>query len=51
MPGLIAACNACLVHLKQAELFETVIPSEDFRNHGDERARDHGRPRAGTNDR
>jgi colanic acid biosynthesis glycosyl transferase WcaI len=30
MPGLIAACNACLVHLKQAELFETVIPSKIF---------------------
>jgi colanic acid biosynthesis glycosyl transferase WcaI len=30
MPGLIAACNACLVHLKRAELFETVIPSKIF---------------------
>ncbi|HUE13725.1 MAG TPA: glycosyltransferase family 4 protein [Planctomycetaceae bacterium] len=30
MPETIAACDACLVHLKEAELFETVIPSKIF---------------------
>jgi colanic acid biosynthesis glycosyl transferase WcaI len=30
MPGLIAACDACLVHLKKTDLFETVIPSKIF---------------------
>jgi colanic acid biosynthesis glycosyl transferase WcaI len=30
MPETIAAADACLVHLKQAELFETVIPSKIF---------------------
>lgn len=30
MPAAIAACDACLVHLRKAELFETVIPSKIF---------------------
>ena len=30
MPEMIAAADACLVHLKKAELFETVIPSKIF---------------------
>ncbi len=30
MPEMIAACDACLVHLRKAELFETVIPSKIF---------------------
>jgi len=30
MPEMIAEADACLVHLKKAELFETVIPSKIF---------------------
>lgn len=30
MPDMIAAADACLVHLKKAGLFETVIPSKIF---------------------
>ncbi len=30
MPEVIAAADACLVHLKLAELFETVVPSKIF---------------------
>jgi colanic acid biosynthesis glycosyl transferase WcaI len=30
MPAMIAEADACLVHLKKAELFETVIPSKIF---------------------
>lgn len=30
MPELISACDACLVHLRGAELFSTVLPSKLF---------------------
>ncbi len=30
MPGVISACDACLVHLRGAELFGTVLPSKLF---------------------
>jgi colanic acid biosynthesis glycosyl transferase WcaI len=30
MAEVIASCNACLVHLRRTELFETVIPSKIF---------------------
>ncbi len=30
MPGVLASCDALLVHLRKTELFETVIPSKIF---------------------
>jgi colanic acid biosynthesis glycosyl transferase WcaI len=30
MPAVISACDACLVHLRGAELFSTVLPSKIF---------------------
>jgi glycosyltransferase involved in cell wall biosynthesis len=30
MPGVLASSNACLIHLKKCDLFQTVIPSKLF---------------------
>ena len=42
MPAVWSVCDIALVHLKNTPVFESVIPFQDFRSHGDGQARSAG---------